>query len=166
MLTPEEYEEIIAAQDTLTAAQQQEIDRLLALVRQLSGEPVEPPTYPVDPERIRRAYAVAHNIAHQVKVGHARLIWPTGKRSGPYVPDIEGTPHQLWGYIQTNPPWPWNIRVLANGAVEQREGMTQDEINEAEYVLWGGHNYDLDMTGELYATLVGAGYDFIEGQAP
>ena len=91
-----------------------------------------------------------------------RLVWPVEYRSGPYVPDIEGTPHQLWGYIQTNPPWPWNIRVLANGTVEQREGMTQDELNEAKWVLWGGHQYDMEAGSELHAILVTAGFTFVE----
>ena len=91
-----------------------------------------------------------------------RLVWPTEARSGPLSPSEDGTPHQLWGYIQTNPPWPWNIRVLANGTVEQRQGMTQDELNEAEYVLWGGHQYDMEAGSELHAILVAAGYEFVE----
>ena len=91
-----------------------------------------------------------------------RLVWPTEARSGPLDPSEEGTPHQLWGYIQTNPQWPWNIRVMHDGTVEQREGMTQDELNEAEYVLWGGHQYDMEAGSTLHQRLVSAGYEFVE----
>lgn len=157
-LTPQQTDEVLAAYE-------QELNRLRALVRQLGGSPTELLRYADDPIKVLRAYTEQHNVEHQIKVGHARLIWPTEKRSGPYVPVQEGSAHQLWGYIRTNPQWPWNIRVMADGRVDQREGMTQDEINEAEYVLWGGHVYDLDMNGDLYATLVAAGYSFVEGTA-
>jgi hypothetical protein len=91
-----------------------------------------------------------------------RLVWPLSNRSGPLVPYEEGTPHQLWGYIRTNPQWPWNMRVFEDGTVEQREGMTQDELKEAAFALLGGHQYDIEQGSWLHGVLVSAGYTFTE----
>ena len=91
-----------------------------------------------------------------------RLVWPTVERSGPYSPGIEGTPHQLWDYIRVAPNWPWNIRVMADGTVEQQQGMTQDELNEAQYVLYGGHQYVVEEGSWLHQTLLNAGLQFEE----
>jgi hypothetical protein len=117
-----------------------------------------------DPTRTPSQHSPEYTTEHHLRTTatKARLVWPLDKRSGPFSAYKEGGPHQLWGYFQVAPPSPWNIRVLANGTVEQREGMTQDEINEAEYVLWGGHEYVLDTDSPLYGTLVAAGYTFTE----
>lgn len=114
------------------------------------------PTYV--PSQHSPDYAEDHHVRTlRTKV---RLVWPLDKRSGPLSPMIEGTPHQLWGYIITNPQWPWNIRVMEDGAVDQRESMTQDELNQGKYVLWGGHDYIMEEGSELHGFLAAAGYSF------
>ena len=117
-----------------------------------------------DPTRTPSQHSPEYSPEHHLRptATKARLLWPLDKRSGPYVPYEEGTPHQLWGFITTNPQWPWNIRIMADGTVEQREGMTQDEINEADYVLWGGRTYIFDVGSELHSLLVANGYTFEE----
>ena len=117
-----------------------------------------------DPTRTPSQHSEQYTTEHHLHptATKARLVWPLDKRSGPFVPYEEGTAHQLWGFITTNPQWPWNIRIMADGTVEQREGMTQDEINEADYVLWGGHEYVFDTSSAVYATLVANGYEFQE----
>ena len=121
----------------------------------------------VDPTRTPSQHSSEYTAEHHLNptVTKLRLVWPTEERSGPYVPDIEGTPHQLWAYIKTNPQWPWNIRIMDDGLVEQRPGMTQDDINEAKYVLWGGHVYEVEEGSELHVLLVAAGYTFTEIEA-
>lgn len=91
-----------------------------------------------------------------------RFVWPLDKRSGPLSAEIEGTPHQLWGYIYASPQWPWNLRVMADGTVDQREGLTQDELNEAQVIMWGGHQYDVEEGSWLHGVLQQAGYTFTE----
>lgn len=115
------------------------------------------------PSQHSSQYAPEHHLRPlRTKV---RLKWPLDKRSGPFSPS-DGERFEWWDYIQANPPWPWNIRVLANGTVEQREGMTQDELNEARWVLWGGHRYDMEAGSELHAILVAAGYEFETIEVP
>ena len=78
------------------------------------------------------------------------------------MPSVEGTPHQLWGYILTNPPWPWNLVIHEDGTVEQREGMDQDYMNAALVIMWGGHQYEIVEGSWVHTQLVAAGYSFEE----
>lgn len=116
----------------------------------------------VDPTTPTSQHGRQHAAEHHLRPGRTllRLVWPQDRMSGPYVPDLPG-PHQLWAYKGRKPRWPWNIRVLADGTVDQREGMTQDELSAGVFVLWGGHRVDLEEGSWLHQVLVAAGYEFV-----
>lgn len=110
-----------------------------------------------EPLRARAPYTLDHNVAHQIGASYALLRWPLNERTD--SPRDDDLP---WRFIKTIPAAPWTIRVMADGTVEQRSGLTQNDLNEAEWVLHGGHQYWVDTESDLYATLVGAGFLFEE----
>lgn len=114
------------------------------------------PTY--TPAQHSAEFSTDHHLRPQRRT--VRLVWPTAQRSQALRPPSEG--FEWWDYIQVAPGSPWNIRVMADGTVEQRQGMTQAEINEAEWVLYGGHRYDMEYGSTLHQRLVSAGYEFVE----
>jgi hypothetical protein len=110
-----------------------------------------------EPLRTRAPFTADHDVAHQIGGSYALLRWPLIERTD--SPRDEGPP---WRYIKTIPAAPWSIRVMSDGTVEQRSGFTQLELNEAEWVLYGGHRYWVDTESDLYADLVAAGFLFEE----
>lgn len=92
-----------------------------------------------------------------------QLLWDEEARSGPLIPAIEGTAHQLWGYKGRKPQWPHSLLVYPDGSVVTRETPTFGSPTsdmETALVLIGGKDYRFDESDPVYLALVAAGQQF------
>lgn len=118
------------------------------------------------------AFSPAFSPAFTTSGDWLQLLWPEDKRSGPLIPMIEGTPHQLWGYRGRKPQWPWTIIVRQDWSVEQFEsptfGTDTSDESTARFVLRGGTDVRVEVGSPLHTALVGAGFEFrpVEGPRP